>query len=157
MNTTTASPSFAVPTGAPAAARQVLRLLQRLVHSGRDEDRLEVAVADAHLAEYAFHRKDLKTAVLHLEAGLQQVDVFGERTGTPIQDAGLALLRAYAELHLYGGLPLSGLTLDLPGRLQQTYATLCKRPNPQWLEARDRFALYLVLLHLEGIPAGKGS
>jgi hypothetical protein len=32
MNTTTASPSFAVPTGAPAAARQVLRLLQRLVH-----------------------------------------------------------------------------------------------------------------------------
>jgi cyclopropane-fatty-acyl-phospholipid synthase len=32
MNTTTASPSFAFPSGAPTAARQVLRLLQRLVH-----------------------------------------------------------------------------------------------------------------------------
>ena len=32
MNTTTASPSFAFPNGAPAAARQVLRLLQRLAY-----------------------------------------------------------------------------------------------------------------------------
>ncbi len=32
MNTTTASPTFAVPDGAPAAARQVLRLLRKLVH-----------------------------------------------------------------------------------------------------------------------------
>ncbi|MBC7471189.1 MAG: class I SAM-dependent methyltransferase [Ramlibacter sp.] len=32
MNTTTASPSFAFPSGAPAAARQVLRLLQRLAY-----------------------------------------------------------------------------------------------------------------------------
>lgn len=32
MNTTTASRSFAVPSGAPAAARQVLHLLRKLVH-----------------------------------------------------------------------------------------------------------------------------
>ena len=32
MNTTTASPSFAAPIGAPPAARHVLRLMQRLVH-----------------------------------------------------------------------------------------------------------------------------
>jgi cyclopropane-fatty-acyl-phospholipid synthase len=32
MNTTTASPSFAIPVGAPPAARHVLRLLQRLTH-----------------------------------------------------------------------------------------------------------------------------
>ena len=32
MNTTTASPSFAIPVGAPPAARHVLRLIQRLVH-----------------------------------------------------------------------------------------------------------------------------
>lgn len=32
MNSTTASPSFSFPSGATPAARQVLRLLQRLVH-----------------------------------------------------------------------------------------------------------------------------
>jgi hypothetical protein len=125
-------------------------LNQRLARDHLDEDRLALAIAEAHLAECAHARKDDRQAARHLEAALRFSDDYGAHTGTRIDPVGLALLDAYAALHLQAGVPLAELKLDLPARLQAAYAELSLRRNPDWAWARARFAADLTLLRLDG-------
>jgi hypothetical protein len=126
-------------------------LLRRFAAGNQDQDQLELALAEAHLAEYAHARHAEGEALQHLEAGLRHADLFTTRTGTPIHEVGLALLDSYAELHLFGGVPLAELKLDLPGRLRRAHATLSDKRNPAWEAARARFEIYLTLLGLDGV------
>jgi WD40 repeat protein len=113
-----------------------------------DEYRLELANAEAQLALYAYRRKAPADALPHLEAALKHWDGWSKNTNTPIEDTGLAILTAYAQLHVDGGVPLDRLRLDLPQRLRATYDVLSTLRNPLWETARRRFELYLSLLNL---------
>jgi hypothetical protein len=128
-----------------AMTRRRDALARRVQASGVDEDRIELALAEAHLAEYAQARHDGREARARLEAALKQSDAYGEKTGTPVHETGLALLRGFVELQLFGGESIA----EMPERLEQSYARLCQARNPAWEEARARFELYLTLLHLE--------
>jgi len=115
-----------------------------------DEDRLALAQAEAQLALLAWKRKDVREARDRLEAALAAWDDYADKTGTEVDETGLALLRAYVELHLQGGLPLAELRRDPRGRLETTFKRLSTRRNPAWEDTRRRFGLYLVLLRLPG-------
>src|SRR5262249_35837596 len=82
-----------------------------------DADRLSLAACEGQLGRYAYLRHAPDEALAHVEAALGQWDAWSESTATPVEDTGLALLAAYAELHVFAGLPLARLRLDLPRRL----------------------------------------
>ncbi len=109
-------------------------------------DVLDLAGAEGQLAMYAYRQKDLAGARAHVEAGLTAWDTWSTSTDTPIEDTGLALLSAYAELHL-AGVPLSELKLDLPKRLETAYNQLSKVRNPAWEKARGLVEAYLTYLN----------
>jgi hypothetical protein len=137
-----------LPEAAAAMIRRRDGLMARLEKTGLDEDRHELAAAEAQLALVASRRKQPDEALARVEAGLRQWDAWADRTGTPVDDLGLALLAAYAELHLMDGVPLARLGLDLPKRLDASYARLSKVRNPDWEPMRERLELYLVLMNL---------
>ncbi|MSP62057.1 MAG: hypothetical protein EXR72_17335 [Myxococcales bacterium] len=142
----------------PAAAAALLRrrslIEQRLQRTDLDEDRLELALIEAQLAECAHRQGDPRAALRRVEAGLRLTDEWSRRTGTAQSDTGLALLRACAELHFHRGLPLSAYSLDLQGRLRKAHAELCASRNPQQEGERRRLGLYLTLLRLDGMRDG---
>lgn len=113
-----------------------------------DEDRLELAASESHLATYAYRRHAADEALGHVEAGLRRSDEWSARTGTPLHPVGLELLRAYAELRLHSALSADRFTLDLSKRLDDAFHKMSELRNPTWEPMRQRFAVYLTLLHL---------
>jgi hypothetical protein len=123
-------------------------LAARLSRTELDEDRLDLAGAEAQLGLYAHRLGRPERALERVEAALRQWDRWSESTNTPVEDTGLAILAAYAEVHIYGKLPLARLKLDLPGRVQAMVTRLNEVRNPLWEPMRERLALYLALLNL---------
>ncbi len=115
-----------------------------------DDARLQLAAVDMHLASIALRARDKTGAARHLEAGLAQAQAFEKRTGTVAPPVRLALIRAYAELHLYGKVPLASLRRDLKGELGRLYGFLCDKPDPKRAAERFVFAIYLALLRDAG-------
>jgi hypothetical protein len=124
------------------------RLMKRFDDGDLDEYLLDAALADAQLALYAYRRKQPDAALAHLERALGRWDEWSSRTNTPIEELGLALTAAYAELHIHAGVPLAKMKRDLPKRLTTTYARLSELRNPAWEPMRTRYELYLSLLDL---------
>jgi hypothetical protein len=143
---------FAAGQLAEATAAMTRRrdgIAARLARTDVDEDRLDLAHAEAQLALYAHRARQPDRALAHVEAALRVWDQWSESTGTPVEDTGLALLAAYAELHLFDRLPLERLKLDLPTRVKTVYRSLSETRNPAWEPMRARLALYLTMLTLE--------
>jgi cellulose synthase operon protein C len=131
-------------TSAMARRRDGLR--RQLAKSKADEHRLAVAEAEGQLALFAYRAGAYQQARRHLEAGLRLLDTWSVNTGTAVHPVGLALLAGYAELHLFGKVPLEQLALDLPARLTHVFATLSEARNPRWEGYRQRLTLYRALL-----------
>jgi cellulose synthase operon protein C len=123
-------------------------LEKRLAQSNADEDRLELAQAYANLAQLRYQAKALPAAAHAIERGLDLSDQFNANTGGETNDAELALVQAYAELHLYGRVPLRSLKHDLATRLRRVYAVICKYPSPRRAGQRFLFNAYLAELTL---------
>lgn len=113
-----------------------------------DEDLLDLAHAQYHLADYAYQQNQRDQARVHLERGIGHSDEFNERTGSGVNEVGLRLLQSYAELHLYGKVPLASYQRDLTGALRAAYTFICKYPNPDWEDERFLFSLYLTMLEV---------
>jgi hypothetical protein len=133
---------------AAAMTRRRDGLAARVARDQLDEDRLALAMCEAQLGLYAYRRHAFDEARDHIEAALRQWDAWSESTGTAVEDTGLALLAAYAELHLFGGLPLERLRLDLPRRLGASYAQLNQLRNPAWEPMRERLEVYVTMMNL---------
>lgn len=143
---------FALGQLAEAATAMTRRrdgLALRLERGKLDEDRLDLASAEAQLALYAYRRKQDGDALGHLDAALRYWDAWSAATGTPIEATGLAILAGYADLHLFGGVGLARLGFDLPARLRASYTQLGRVRNPLWEPMRLRFEMYLTLMHGE--------
>ncbi|MET0387610.1 MAG: hypothetical protein ABW321_16695, partial [Polyangiales bacterium] len=136
--------------GALAATERRVDLLgQRLAESEADEDRLELAQAQLHLAQLHYRLQQLPAAGRALEAGLALSDTYNTNTGSEVNDAQLALIQAYAELALYGHVPAAERKRDLYGELQRVYGVLCKYRNPRLFKQRFLFEVYLSELALD--------
>lgn len=129
------------------------RLATLGVASGTDEDLHALAHAELDLGLLAWRAGDLDGARLRLEAGLADAARWAERTGTPVDPLRLALLRAYAELHLYGGVPHAALARDLAAELAEVHRFLGRFRNPAWATHRFLFSLYRTRLSLRDAAA----
>ncbi|ACY16578.1 hypothetical protein [Haliangium ochraceum] len=135
------------PASRAMGERQRL-LAARFADTDTDEDLLALAHCAYHLGEYAYRAGALDEARAHFERGLGHVAAFNRRTGSGASEAGLRLVQAYAELHLYGGVPLSQYQRDLGAELRQAYEFICEHRNPSWDRDRFLFSLYLTMLAL---------
>lgn len=142
---------FSEAAAAMHARRDALQA--RLKRLDLDEDLLDLASANYHLAEYAWRAKDADEAARSVDAGLKAAARFSERTGTPVTEEGLRLLQAGAELHLYGGIPLSRFSTDLRAGLAAATTEMARRPNPR--RSGDRFLLGLYRGLIEAAPSGE--
>jgi hypothetical protein len=132
-----------------AATRSRVELLEkRLSETAADEDRLELAQAYHHLARLHDNLGDPSEAVRAVERGLALSDEYDENTGSEVNDAGLALIRDYAELHLYRAVPREALRRNLKAELERVYSVICKYRNPRWALQRYLFKNYLTELTL---------
>ena len=121
-------------------------LAARLQQGGEDNTLLQLASVELQLATVAGQARDNVGAARHLEAGLAHAQRFAERTGTNVPPERLALIRAYAELNLYGKVPRNQMRRDLVAELSQIYGFLCDKPNPARAAERFVFAIYLTTL-----------
>lgn len=137
-----------LPEAAAALTRRRDALAGRLARDGVDEDRLELALVEAQLALVAHRARNDDEALRRLDAARRSWDEWSERTGTPMDDLGLAIVAGYADLHLGAGVPLARLGFDLPGRLRAAYTRMSQVRNPTWEPLRSRYALYLTLMSL---------
>jgi hypothetical protein len=140
-----------------AAARSLTArrdaLARRFAADELDEDRLELALCEAQLARIA--RKQgapVATALAHLLAARQHFVAWSASTGTTLEDTGLAILAAFAELHLFAGVPEAQLGFDLAADLTASYTQLSLVRNPAWEPIRARLAVYLTTLNLRSPP-----
>jgi cellulose synthase operon protein C len=134
------------PAALQATALRVELLEKRLRESGVDEDRLELAQAYHHLAMRHDTLADPVAAARAVEKGLALSDQYNENTGSEINDAELALIRDYAELHLYRAVPLEALRRNLKAELRRAYSVICKYRSPRWSMQRYLFKTYLTEL-----------
>ncbi len=139
-----------------AIERRVALLGDRLDASDADEDRLELAQSYHHLARLKYRQGDARAAAQAVERGLELSDRFNANTTSEVNEAELALVRDYAELHLYAGVPRSALARDPRAELERVYAVICKYKNPRWSEQRYRFSAYLTELTLADPPMTEG-
>lgn len=114
-----------------------------------DELLLELAHTCFRLAEVESKLGDLDQTQRYLEEGLAYVDRHSASTGSDVSEVGFHLLRAYAELHFDGGVPLTSYKRDLEHDLLRYYAFLSKVRNPKWEVERIRFEVFLSLLRME--------
>ena len=112
----------------------------------RDGDQLETARISHQLAELYYRERDLDAARLRIEEGLVAIDGWRSRNDTDIDELTLALVRAAAELHLYGRVPLSEFGFDVEARLRDSYAIITQRPSPRWADERFLFPIYLAMI-----------
>jgi cellulose synthase operon protein C len=140
--------------GAFAAAGRVLgerrdAVARRLAAGDLDEDLYELALCEAQLASFAQRGGSPRaTVVEHLAAAHEHWLAWSTRTGTPVEDTGLAILTSAAELHLSSGVPMSQLGFDLAAELTASYTQLNLVRNPAWEAARSRIATYLTTMNL---------
>jgi hypothetical protein len=118
----------------------------RFERYAREPYRLEMARISQQLAENAYRRGDHEAARRFLEEGLPDADAWRSSEGLEIDEVTLALVRAAAELHLYGGVPLRAFAFDVQGRLREAYRAITRRPNPRWAHERFLFPIYLTLM-----------
>jgi hypothetical protein len=137
-----------LPAATAAMERRQALLARRHAQTETDDDLLELARAAYHLGEYAFRAGDTERARRHFEDGLRRSARFNRNTGSGVNEVGLRLIQAYAELHIYGGVALSTYRLDLQKELRAAYAFICKHPSPNWAPERYLFSLYLTMLAL---------
>lgn len=125
-------------------------LAKRFAQSELDEDRYELALAEAQLAAYAQRARAPQREVLeHLTAARLHWQKWAATTGTPVEETGLAILTSFAELHLSSGVPKSQLGFDLEAELSASYTQLNLVRNPAWEWARVRIATYLTAMTLQ--------
>jgi hypothetical protein len=130
-----------------AASQQRQELLEkRLAESEADEDRLELAQAYLLTAKLYYAAKQWTEASRAIEQGLLLSDVYNRNTGSETNDVELALIRAYAELRLYGRGADATLKRDLVADLRRVYGVLCKYRNPRLFPQRFLFEQYLTEL-----------
>ncbi|MBX3270620.1 MAG: PD40 domain-containing protein [Sandaracinaceae bacterium] len=116
---------------------------------GRDAYLLEVARTSQQLAEVAYRRRAMADARRAIEEGLAAWDAWSASTGTPFEEVSLALIRAAAELHLYGGVPRRAFAFDLHARLQNAHLALAAaQPSERFAHERFLFGVYLTLMDL---------
>lgn len=137
-----------LPEAAAALTRRRDALAKRLARDDVDEDRLELALVEAQLALVAHRGRNDDEALRRLDAARRAWDEWSQRTGTPIDDLGLAIVAGYADLHLGAGVPLARLGLNLSERLHAAYARMSELRNPTWEPMRSRYELYLTLMSL---------
>jgi hypothetical protein len=136
--------------GALAATQARVELLEnRLRASQADEDRLELAQAYHHLAKLHDTLGDSKAATAAVERGLELCRSYNENTGSEVNDAELALVRDYAELRLYRGVPAEAMRRDPSAELERLYTVICKYRSPRWALQRYLFKTYLTELALD--------
>ena len=131
-----------------ATLARVELLEERLRASEADEDRLELAQAYHHLAKLHDTLGDSAAAARAVERGLELCRSYDESTGSEVNDAELALIRDYAELRLYRGVPAEAMRRDLRAELQRVYGVICKYRSPRWSLQRYLFKTYLTELAL---------
>jgi cellulose synthase operon protein C len=131
-----------------AMERRQSLLERRFGETETDDDLLELARASYHLGEYAFRAGDRDRARQHFEQGLRRSARFNRDTGSGVNEVGLRLIQAYAELHIYGGVDLAAYRVDLKKELRAAYEFICKNPSPTWDGERYLFSVYLTMLEL---------
>jgi hypothetical protein len=131
-----------------ATEARVGLLEERLGASQADEDRLELAQAYHHLAQLHDSLGDTRAATAAVERGLELCRSYDENTGSEVNDAELALVRDYAELRLYRGVPAEAMRRDPNLELARVYGVICKYRNPRWALQRYLFKTYLTELAL---------
>ncbi|HWN70279.1 MAG TPA: hypothetical protein VNM90_21715 [Haliangium sp.] len=131
-----------------AMERRQSLLERRFRAAETDDDLLELARTSYHLGEYAFRAGDRERARQHFEQGLGRSARFNRSTGSGVNEVGLRLIQAYAELHIYGGVELAAYRLDLKKELRAAYEFICKNPSPTWDAERYLFSVYLTMLEL---------
>jgi hypothetical protein len=137
-----------------ATAREALEARRQLLDEEYQETEVDELLLDlAHtclrLANIASRGGDLAQTQRNLEDGLGYADRHRESTGSDVSKAGFHLLRAYADLHFDGGIPLSAYSRDLEADLTRYYAFLSEVRNPEWETQRIRLEIYLSLLAME--------
>ena len=141
-----------LPAAAEALATRRALQAQRFKQADVDDELLELARTDHHLAEVA-HRQGKRSEVLgHLERGLNMSEQFNKRTGSQVNPVGLRLLQALAEWHLSG--PAGPPPPSLYKRLERTYSFICENRSPRWAAERHLFGLYLTQFDLSPVAAG---
>jgi hypothetical protein len=131
-----------------ATQTRVELLEERLSASQADEDRLELAQAYHHLAQLHDTLGDRQAATLAVERGLELCRSYDENTGSEVNDAELALVRDYAELRLYRGVPAEAMRRSPGAELERVYTVICKYRSPRWALQRYLFKTYLTELAL---------
>lgn len=126
--------------------RDLLR--ERHARYGSDAYLQELARVGHQLAESAYRLGRAEEARRYLEEGLVAADTWRSRTHTVIDEVSLALVRAAAELHLSGGVPVDDFRFDLTSRVRSTLRLITDRPNPRWADERYLFPIYLTLLEV---------
>lgn len=131
-----------------ATQTRVELLEERLSESQADEDRLELAQAYHHLAKLHDTLGDRRAATVAVERGLELCRSYDENTGSEVNDAELALVRDYAELRLYRGVPAEAMRRSPRAELERVYTVICKYRSPRWALQRYLFKTYLTELAL---------
>lgn len=131
-----------------AMVRRERLLVAKLAKVSTDKGVLELARTHHHLAELSYRQGNLTAARKRIESGLEYSATYNKRTGSGVNEAGLRLVQAYAELHIYGGVSLSEYQLDLVGELKRAYGFMSKYQSPQWKDELFLFEFYLTMLVL---------
>jgi cellulose synthase operon protein C len=136
--------------GAAAEALEERRELFRARHKKykREGYLLEIARTSYQLGEIAYRQGNKRKARHDLEEALSHVDRWRAEAEMEIEEVTLAVVRALAELHLYGGVPLAEFQIDVRARLRAAYAHITRYPNPEWADERFLFPAYLTLMDL---------
>lgn len=137
-----------------SVAHQALQARKKLLderyqEGAVDELLLELAHTCLRLAEVESRQGNLSQTQDYLEEGLDYTDRHTASTGSNVSEVGFHLLRAYAQLHFDGGIPLSSYERDLEEDLLRYYSFLSEVRNPKWETERIRIEIFLSLLRME--------
>jgi tetratricopeptide (TPR) repeat protein len=141
------------PEAAQALATRAHQLDAFFLESKSDDDLLALAQTLLRQAEVERARGNTPDAQRFVEDGLARNADFNQRTGSGVTETGLGLLREYAALHLFAGVPRQALHRDLMAELTAAYDFMTRYPSPQWRDDRTRFELYLTMLQSRAAPA----
>ncbi len=112
----------------------------------RDAYLLELARIDHQLAENAYRRGELELARRHVESGLRAADEYTQRTESELDETTVALVRAAAELCLYGGVPTEAFEIDVLARLREVHRRVSRVTDGRFSDERFLFPVYLAAL-----------
>jgi hypothetical protein len=129
---------------AASRALEVRRALAelRLARSKQDEHLRALTLIEARLADLSRDRGDHVAAVKWVKSALGHADEYVRRTGVPLHNDQLDLLRFAAELSLSTG---QRLKLKLPHRLREAHDKMAKEQDPTFRGQQRWFEIYLTL------------